>query len=80
MQPDKVFKGLGIDECVTRAVSLFSEMEEAEKRLKLPKFKKANIALVILEPKDGVLKKTFDIAHYSWWRTKDFNVLQAKIV
>ena len=68
------------DECVTRAVSLFSEREEAEKRLKLPKFKKANIALVILEPKDGVLKKTFDIAHYSWWRTKDFNVLQAKIV
>lgn len=34
-----------------------SEREEAEKRLKLPKFKKANIALVILEPKDGVLKK-----------------------
>lgn len=28
-----------------------SEREEAEKRLKLPKFKKANIALVILEPK-----------------------------
>ena len=73
-------KVLVIDECVTRAVSLFSEREEAEKRLKLPKFKKANIALVILEPKDGVLKKTFDIAHYSWWRTKDFNVLQAKIV
>ena len=71
MQPDKIFKGLGIDECVTRAVSLFSEREEA---------KKANIALVILEPKDGVLKKTFGIAHYSWWRTKDFNVLQAKIV
>ena len=44
MQPDKVFKGLGIDECVTRAVSLFSEREEAEKRLKLPKFKKANNA------------------------------------
>ena len=57
MQPDKVFKGLGIDECVTRAVSLFSEREEAEKRLKLPKLKKANIDLVILEPKEGVLKK-----------------------
>ena len=70
MQPDKV----------TRAVSLFSEREEAEKRLKLPKFRKASIALVALEPKDGVLKKTFGIAHYSWWRTKEFNVLQAKIV
>lgn len=80
MQPDKVFKGLGIDECVTRAVSLFSEREEAEKRLKLPKFRKASIALVALEPKDGVLKKTFGMAHYSWWRTKEFNVLQAKIV
>ena len=40
MQPDKVFKGVGIDECVTE----------------------------------------IGIAHYSWWRTKDFNVLQAKIV
>ena len=80
MQSDKVCKGLVFDVFLTRAVSLFSEREEAEKRLKLPKCKKANIALVILEPKDGVLKKTFDIAHYSWWRTKDINVLQAKIV
>lgn len=80
LQPDKVFKGLGIDECITKAVSLFSEKIEAERRLKLPKFKKANIALVQLEPKDGMIKKTFGIAHYSWWRSKDFNVSQAKIV
>jgi hypothetical protein len=32
-----VFKGLGVDECITRAVSLFSDRKEAEKRLKLPK-------------------------------------------
>ena len=31
MQPDKVFKGLGIDECVTRAVSLFSERKKRRK-------------------------------------------------
>lgn len=80
LQPDKIFKGLGIDECITRAVSLFSEKEEAERRLKLPKFKKASIALVELKPKDGMIKKTFGIAHYSWWRTTDFNVSQAKIV
>lgn len=65
--------------CDKGSLSIFREGRSGE-RLKLPKFKKANIALVILEPKDGVLKKTFDIAHYSWWRTKDFNVLQAKIV
>ena len=46
LQPDKVFKGLGVDECITRAVSLFSDRKEAEKRLKLPKFRNANIALV----------------------------------
>lgn len=80
LQPDKVFKGLEIDECITRAVSLFSDKGEAERRLKLPKFKKASIALVELEPKDGKIKKTFGIAHYSWWRTTDFNVSQAKIV
>ena len=79
MQPDKVFKGLGIDECVTRAVSLFSEREEAEKRLKLPKFKKGKYCFSHIGTKRWSVKE-IGIAHYSWWRTKDFNVLQAKIV
>ena len=80
LQPDKVFKGLGVDECITRAVSLFSDRKEAEKRLKLPKFRNANIALVELKPKDGMIKKTFGTAHYSWWRTKDVDVSQAKVI
>ncbi len=78
MQPDKLF--LGVDECVARAISLFSERSEAEKRLKLPKFKSANIVLVGLEPKDGVIRKTFGPAHFSWWRTVEFNVSQAKVI
>ena len=57
-----------------------SDRKEAEKRLKLPKFRNANIALVELKPKDGMIKKTFGIAHYSWWRTKDFDVSQAKVI
>lgn len=65
LQPDKVFKGFGIDECIARAISLFSTKEEAERRLKLPKFKNASIVIVKLEPKDGMIKKTFGIAHYS---------------
>ena len=74
LQPDKIFQGEGIDECVIRAISLFSRKEEAEKRLKLPKFKNAKIALVTLESKDGMIKKTFGNAHYSWWRTTKFDV------
>ena len=48
--------------------------------MKLPKFRKAVIAEVSLKPKDGVLKKTFGVAHYSWWRTNDFDVSQAKVI
>lgn len=80
LQPGKVFKGQGIDECITRAVSLFKQLSDAEKRLKLPKIRNAVIAKVELEEKDGLIKKTFRDSHYSWWRSKDFNVSQAKII
>ena len=80
MQPNKTFTGLGVDECVARSISLFSEVNDAARRLKLPKFRSANIAVVTLQPKDGVMKKTFSDSHYSWWRSTDFDVSQAKIV
>lgn len=80
LQPGKVFTGKGIDECIARSISLFSDINDAKKRLKLPKFRDANIALVTLEQKDGVMKKTFDASHYSWWRTSAFDVSQAKII
>ena len=79
LQPNKVFKGLGVDECIARAVSLFSDLDDACRRLKLPKFRHANIVEVELTPKDGVMKKTFSDSHYSWWRSKSFDVLQAKV-
>ncbi len=80
MLPNKTFTGLGVDECVARSISLFSEVNDAARRLKLPKFRCANIVVVTLQPKDGVMKKTFSDSHYSWWRSADFEVSQAKIV
>ena len=73
LQPNKVFTGLGVDECVARSISLFSDINDAIRRLKLPKFRNAQIA------KDGVMKKTFSDSHYSWWRSTNFEVSQAKI-
>ena len=29
---------------------------------------------------NSTIKKTFGTAHYSWWRTKDFDVSQAKVI
>jgi len=80
LQPDKIFTGEGIDDCIVKSISLFSDRKEIEKRLKLPKFRKGVIAEVRLEPKDGMIKKTFGYAHYSWWRTNEFEVSQAKVL
>lgn len=79
LQPNKIFTGNGVDECITRAVSLFQDKSDAVKRMKLPKFKRAVIARVRLEPKDGMMKKTFSGSHYSWWRSTEFDVSQAKV-
>lgn len=80
LAPDKEFKGEGIDECIVRAVSVFAMIDDAKRLLKLPKFKNANIAMVELKPQDGKIKKTFKKSHYSWWRSKSFDVNKAKIV
>ena len=80
MSPGQVFTGNGVDECVTRAVSVFRNIECAKKKLKLPKFKGGCIAEIVLNSKDGVVKKTFKDSHYSWWRTKCFDITTSKIV
>lgn len=80
LHPNKVFTGLGVDECIARSISLFADVKDAIRRQRLPKFRNAKIAVVTLQPQDGVMKKTFSDSHYSWWRTVKYNVLQAKIV
>lgn len=80
MQPNKEFVGEGIDECVVRSLSVFSSLESAEKRLKLPKFKSAHIVELTLTGVDGKIKKTFGPYHYSWWRTKCFDIQKSKTI
>lgn len=79
LNPDKVFFGDSLDECVVRSVSLFDSLDEAKKRLKLPKFKHQTIVSIVLEPSDGVMKKTFGTAHHSWWRSTNFDITKAKL-
>lgn len=80
LAPNKTFLGEGIDECIVRAVSVFADIEDAKRLLKLPKFKKASIAEVCLDKHDGKTLKTFKKSHYSWWRSLSFDVHKAKIV
>ena len=80
MAPEKVFAGDGIDECIARAISVFSDVEDAKKKLKLPKFRGGCIAEIVLNVSDGVVKKTFKQSHYSWWRAQSFDYTNSKIV
>lgn len=80
LAPDKQVKREGIDECIVRAVSVFSELNDAKNLLKLPKFKKANIAELHLQEQDGKIKKTFKKSRYSWWKSKSFNVNNVEII
>lgn len=52
-----------------------SILKEANHNLfKLPKYKKIKgLAKIVLNPSDGVLKKTYGDKHYTWWRTTSFD-------
>lgn len=77
LQPDKQFN---VDECIARAISIFRDTEDAIRISLLPKFKGGAIAEIILTEKDGLIMKTFKDSHYSWWRTKQFDYKNARII
>ena len=62
-------------------LSLLSTNEPLE-LFNLPLMKNFNgVAELILNPTDGVLQKTGkDDKHYTWWRTKQFNINSAKMI
>jgi hypothetical protein len=73
LHPEKYFsKG----ECIARAVSLFSDLEECRKISKLPtqKLRNCNIVSIILPNGSGLILQTgFNKYHNSWWRTNNFD-------
>lgn len=80
LKPTKVFTP-PVTECRALSLSLFSDLNDAKKKLKLPTFKgRCSIAKVVLNENDGLVKKTAKASHYSWWMTKQYNPEQAKKV
>lgn len=72
LQPHHIFED--INECILKSLSVFDTLQAAQLRLKLPKFRKARIAKINLQPTDGQILKTFGPQHYSWWRSTNFDV------
>ena len=65
-------KFIGIDDCVLKAVSIFEQKNDCEKMTKFPRHKNKTVYELNLKKEDGLVKKTFDNSHYSWWRSNNF--------
>jgi hypothetical protein len=74
--PAKIFK----DECIARACSVYTKCEDVKNLRKFPKFRKKTIILIPIKEHDGVLLKTFEKSHYSWWISRAFDLTAVKEV
>lgn len=63
-------------------LSVIDNEPKARKNLKLPMFRQfKGIIALVLHPTDGVVKQTgIHRSHYTWWRTKMFNVSNLKML
>jgi hypothetical protein len=77
LHPDKSYEG----EDLINAHGLSLLKEADHNTFKLPRFKRfKGLAKIILNPTDGVLKKTYYDNHYTWWRTTSFDENSVEIV
>ncbi len=69
--PNKSFK---TNECRVRSLSIFNDLGECAKLLKLPLHKNKQIVQLVLPPESGVILQTGNNpTHYSWWKAAKFN-------
>ena len=63
-------------------LSVIDNESKARKNLKLPMFKHCKgIIALMLNPTDGVVKQTgIHHSHYTWWRTKSFEMSNLKML
>jgi hypothetical protein len=81
LKPNRKFKG--VDECISRSLSVYNKVDKCWKMVKLPTFKNRWKSVVEIELKsdDGLVMKTFkDPNHYSWWRSTKFTIDNTKIL
>ena len=75
--PEKVSK---VNECILRACSVFTDCKDLLRIKKSRYFNMKKIVVIEIEEKDGVLLKTFEKSHFSWWISKEFKLTMVKEV
>ena len=64
-----------VPECRARGLSVFSEVREAEKQLKIHTLKGRVICQLTLDKGAGYMLQTGRRSHFTWWPLADFCIL-----
>lgn len=76
LYPEKEYKGQQF--VLSTGISVFDVIPYD--LLKFPKFQGGGVAKITLGAEDGVLIKSGGPNHYTWWRTKSFDITAANII
>jgi hypothetical protein len=74
--PTQLREGIEVDPCIAKSVSIYESLDGIRNGYsKTPalKNKQGFIAILLLQPEDGLLKRTFSNGHHSWWRSTNFD-------
>ena len=82
LAPNKRF---AVSECQAMAISLFTDIASCQAIAKLPKFKGKDLHIgeLTLTKSDGLIAHTPNknsTNHYSWWRSKCFDIKSVRLV
>lgn len=64
-----------VSECQARGLSVFSQVRDARKQLKMPTVRGMLICRVTLDIGAGYILKTGRGSHFTWWPLADFDIL-----
>lgn len=77
LNPEKIFN---TTECICHSLSISDSETGLKNLLKMPLHKGKHIVELTLKTQDGLILKTGRTkGHYSWWRTKQFQLNTIKI-
>lgn len=69
-----------VSECIARSISVWNDIDKCLNLLKLPRHKGKTAIKLELTSNDGLVLQTFKPNHYSWWRTKTFDIAAVSII
>ena len=80
-QASNIGKQSKFGECIAKSLSLWSNADSCLKIRKLPLHKEEKYLIrITLDRGDGLIENTFKANHYSWWRSRAYDITTAEAV